>query len=210
MLSPLRKIFLRPSILSEIDETHTGVRRDYQKYFSEREIEPTLLSFLIQPTNRNLGADATVLEDIEKQMLSQEVGKLDLKQYGIYCAPRDFAVVTSRHQMVKLLQSCGQEAFLLNPKPKAQHLSENSLCAYSHSTLLAIKYFWLYLDYPLKGYTGLPAHTGPCKKATEVLWGSKFVSFTEAKTFTTQLAMELKISEIEANTALWVLGMKMS
>lgn len=94
-------------------------------------------------------------------------------------------------------------------KPKWQDLVELSSYMTAPSTLLSLKYFWLFLNYdqnyPGK-YEGILANTSPVRKTLKVLFGTDFGSSLQATMQQQRMASELDICAFNLNSILWLMG----
>lgn len=211
--STLARIFTRPGISSQISQVHSDIIKSQSTYYNSLSIsDPLLLDALVCPVSRNLNIVRLVHEKV-KTMLMQDK-EPDFSVLGIYNMPEICSVMLSRWRFVQALKAVGEQEILTRHPLKLQDLCDISRYAPSHTVLLAIKYYYLYLSsvderFTEEKYLGLPAMTDPVKKACKILWGSEFRDMLQAKKFTTQLAQETGLNELQINTGLWLLGQEM-
>jgi hypothetical protein len=214
----MQSIFSTTTFKKRINILHDDIKQTKAAHFAKLGIvQPTLLDHLVSPVNREVNVTIAQHQAIKGWLVSAPQGSQVNKgaMAGIYNLP-EIGVIDNRRIFVQDLlrltgpnDALGFRRDLNSPSPKPCSLSNLSQHAKSATTLLALKYFWLCLEYPGQSYTGLPASTGPVRFATWVLWGNEFTSLLAAKTFHTQKAQIAGLNEIDFNSALWLLGRRM-
>lgn len=220
---------LMPAILS----LHQDIYQAIQTYLKQVGIiTPTLLDFFVMPVNLEPKLSPQQHQDVKDWLLNSLPG-VQLKAIvpGIYNLT-DTAVLEGRRDFVQNIlmlsnKKPGQgwmvspknyaDQILLNPPTTIHSLSEVSQFATKASTLLAIKFCVIHLanqsgeldENLLAQYQGLPSQSEPVRHACKVLWGTEYKSLMPAKSFTSAQAKECGMSEINFNSALWILGQKM-
>ncbi len=201
----LKQIFNRGGIAN----IHKEIVKDAENYFDALDIQPALIDFLVNSTNRSLKVDKIDRNKHMKLVHSlQSTKRVKWKIFGVY-NDLEIKVMETRRSFVQDVNTSGNGEILKDTDPKYGDLSKIGKLTSASSVLLAIKYFWIFKRYPLNKYNCFPANTGPVKKATKVLWGNEFKDMLEAKKIHDQLASELDMNVIDVNTALWIIGNEM-
>lgn len=198
----LTKIFTRSGMRSQIEATHDAIAESQIEYMLRVKAEGCLLDFMVSPVSRTL--DITPKQHMNIRTALTEPKMPDFSRFGIYDLP-EVGVMKSRWTFLYNMSKLERTGLMMNSKPKYQDISDISFLSDSPTTLLAIKYFAL-CRFEKSQYEGLPAMTTPARKACTFLFGNSFSNPSKAKTLHTQIATETGLTELEVNTALWVIG----
>ena len=206
----LALIFTRQAMQDDVKKLHADLAQSHLGYFKKMvggAPEPDLVDFMVCPPSRLIERSLEEHTRLVSLFRQKPQPRWDEWTYKIV----EMNVVDKRyvfyHRMMDSDPNFANRVFN-TPLPRSEDLCELTFYAANHSTLLAVKFFWLFLGYPLELFKGISPHTGPVRKATKFLWGNDFKRKSEAKTFASRMSERLQMDEMSLNSALWLMGEK--
>lgn len=128
-----------------------------------------------------------------------EKAQLQFNRFGTY----DMVTVKSLVSCARAVKMLGDIA--LQSRPSVRNLVLASRMVHDPAPLLAIKYFFLFLEYG-DHFPGINPHTSPVKEYVKAVWGARFDDSFAATLFENRLAGELGVPAFLVNSLLWIKG----
>ena len=206
-------VFLSDEMQLHVKRVHRGCREVGIVYGENCGITPTLFDILICGNAEN----ATPQRHRRATELWKRAIKAELMPHfdslGIY----NTVVIKQKEAILKFIwnanMSENEDAYdaIFEEEPSIENLVAISKYMRSPTALLALKYFYLYLNYvdpksyPEDAYTGAPAMTGPAQNGCKHLFKRKKIG-AEAARLHEAIANEIGKSQLYVNTVLYQLG----
>lgn len=196
-------IFNSPEMRNEIQATHHSIRNQILGT-SLMTDGFSVMDFLADPDTSFRRFE---YHDKIKRAIVKEKGTVTWTNYGFRAGP-EISMLEARQNFISRLTAEDLEA-LKDPATHVTDIQRISLIATTSGVLLAFKYWWLCTE-TKETFRGLLSSTRPVKKTLKALWGLDVRDALKLSDFQHRLAHELSMDPNELNTALWIIGNRLT
>ncbi len=203
--SPMHSILLSPESLYMVSNLHRQIANNVSRLFENlantKMPDVSLETILLSPELtcyssffdcRDMVRDWSGNPEDEKE-------QLQFNRFGTY----DMVAIKSLLSCARAVKDLG--AMARQERPSIRNLVTASRIVHDPAPLLAIKYFYLFLDYG-DNFQGINPYTTPVKEYVKAVWGLHFEDSFAATLFENRLAGELGIPAFLVNSLLWIKG----